>query len=74
MNRLSEVFNPDKTKNEEVIKFVSLELKINRHIEKINTVVTNLNGTDIFLEYDWLVKHNTEVNWSRRIIQFMKCL
>jgi len=74
MDRLSEVFNPDKTKNEEVIKFVSLELKINRHIEKINTVVTDLNGTDIFLEYDWLVKHNPEVNLGKRTIQFVRCL
>ena len=29
---------------------------------------------DIFLGYDWLVKHNPEVNWEKGIIQFMKCL
>jgi len=27
-----------------------------------------LNSTDIFLEYDWIVKHNTEVNWNKGII------
>jgi len=52
MDRLSEVFHIDKTKNEEVIRFVSLKLKINKHMEKIDTVVTDLNGIDIFLEYD----------------------
>ena len=28
-------------------------------------VVTDLNGIDIFLEHDWLVKHNSEVNWDK---------
>ena len=74
MDRLSEVFNIDKTKNEEVIRFVSLKLKINKHMEKIDTVVTDLNGIDIFLEYNWLVKHNPEVNWDKRTIQFIRCL
>ena len=33
----------------------------------------DLNGTDIFLGYDWLVKHNLEVNWKDRKIQFTRC-
>ena len=33
----------------------------------------DLNGTDIFLEYNWLVKHNLEVNWDTGTIQFTKC-
>jgi len=56
------VFNANGTKNGEVTRFVLLELKINRHMEKINVAVTNLNGIKIFLEYNWLVKHNPEVN------------
>ena len=28
---------------------------------------------DIFLEYDWLVKHNPEINWKNRTIKFMRC-
>ena len=28
-------------------------------------VVTDLNGIDMFLEHDWLVKHNSEVNWDK---------
>jgi len=46
-----EVFNIDGTKNGEGIRFVLLELEINRHI-KINAVVTNLNSMDIFLGYN----------------------
>ena len=34
----------------------------------------DLNSTDIFLEYDQLVKHNLEVNWNTGTIQFTRCL
>jgi len=54
VNIASEVFNVDGTKNGEVIQFVLLEIKINRHKEQIDTVVTDLNGINIFLGYDWL--------------------
>ena len=33
----------------------------------------DLNSIDMFLEYDWLVKHNSEVNWNKEIIQFIRC-
>ena len=42
-----------------------LEIEINRHKKQINIVVMDLNGTDIFLGHDWLVKYNPEVNWKK---------
>jgi len=33
----------------------------------------DLNRTDIFLGHDWLVKHNPEINWKNRTIQFTRC-
>jgi len=27
----------------------------------------------MFLEHDWLVKHNPEVNWRNRTIKFTRC-
>ena len=42
-----------------------LEVEINEHKEQINTAVIDPNGTDMFLGYDWLVKHNPEVDWSK---------
>ena len=57
-----EVFNVDGTKNGEVTKVVSLEVEINGHKETLEAVVTDLDGTDMFLGHDWLVKHNPEVN------------
>ena len=74
MGILFEVFNTDGTKNREVIRFVLLEVKVNKHRKRINVVVIDLNGTDIFLGYDWLVKHNPEVNWKIGTIWFTRCL
>jgi len=62
MDRSFEVFNADGTKNGEVPQDAPLEVQINGHKEQINAAVTDLNSTDIFLGYNWLVKHNSEVN------------
>jgi len=45
-------FNMDRTKNEEVIRVVPLEIEINKHKEQLEAVVTDLNRTDMFLEHD----------------------
>ena len=76
MDRLFKVFNANRTKNRKVTRFALLELEINKHTEKIDTVVINLNNIDIFifLEYNWFVKNNLEVNWNKEIIQFTRCL
>ena len=63
-----EVFNTDSTKNREVTWIALLEVKINGYKEQIDVVAIDLNGTDIFLGYNWLVKHNPEVNWKRGTI------
>jgi len=57
-----EVFNTDGTKNGEVTKVVPLEVEINGHKETLEAAVMDLDGTDMFLGHDWLVKHNPEVN------------
>ena len=57
-----EVFNVDGTKNRKVTRFALLEVKINKYKEQINVVVTDLNSIYMFLEHNWLVKHNPEVN------------
>ena len=68
-----EVFNADRTKNREVTKVAPLEIEINGHKEILEAVVIDLNGTDMFLGYDWLVKYNSEVNWKNRTIKFTRC-
>jgi len=68
-----EVFNADRTKNREVTKMASLEIKINGHKKTLKAAVTDLDRTDMFLGHDWLVKHNPEVNWRNRTIKFTRC-
>jgi len=67
------VFNADGTKNREVTKVAPLEIEINEHKETLEVAVTDLDGTDMFLGHDWLVKHNPEVNWRNGTIKFTKC-
>ena len=68
-----EVFNADGTKNGEVTKVAPLEIKVNGHKETLEVAVTDLDGTDMFLGHDWLVKHNPEVNWKNKTIKFTRC-
>ena len=62
------VFNVNGIKNGEVTRIAPLKFEINRHKEQIEVAVIDLNSIDIFLEYNWLVKHNLEVNWSTVIM------
>ena len=62
MERSFKVFNTDRIKNGEVMWFVLLEEEINGHKEQIDVAVMDLNSTDMFLGYYWLVKHNLEVD------------
>ena len=68
-----EVFNADGTKNGEVTRVAPLEVEINGHKETLEATVTDLDGTDMFLGHDWLVKHNPEVNWKKKTIKFTRC-
>jgi len=43
-------------------KVALLKIEINKYKKQLEAVVIDLNGMDMFLGYDWLVKHNLEVN------------
>ena len=62
--RLFNIFSTDRTRSEnyKVTQFAPLELEIKEYTENINVVILNINNMDIFLEYNWLVKHNIEVH------------
>ena len=67
------VFNTDGTMNREVTRVAPLEIEINGYKEQLEAAVMDLNRTDMFLGYDWLVKHNPEVNWKNGTIRFTRC-
>ena len=68
-----EVFNTDRMRNGEVPKIAPLEIEINRHKKTLEAAVTDLNRIEMFLDYDWLVKYNPEVNWRNGTIRFTRC-
>ena len=72
INFLFKFFNTDKTKNREVTRMVPLEIEINSHKEQLEAAVIDLNRTDMFLDHNWLVKHNSEVNWKNGTIRFTR--
>ena len=52
-------------------KVASLEIEIK---ETLEAAVMDLDGTDMFLGHNWLVKHNPEVNWKNGTIKFTRGL
>ena len=69
------MYNLDGSRNGEktIREFVPLEINLNGHIEQIDAVVSEIKKTDLFLEHDWLVEHNPEVDWKERVIWFTRC-
>ena len=68
-----EVFNADRMKNGEVTRVAPLEIEINGYKKQLEVAVIDLDGMDMFLDHDWLVKHNPEVNWKNGTIRFTRC-
>jgi len=68
------VYNSDGSRNGEktIREFVLLEINSNKHIKQIDTVVLEIKETNLFLEHDWLVEHNPEVDWKEEVIQFTR--
>ena len=49
-------------------EYVETELIIGSHKESIRLSVTQLSSSNIFLGYDWLSKHNPEIDWEKGTI------
>ena len=50
-----------------------MELFVKEHSEIICLTVTTLVFSNIFLGYDWLTKHNSEIDWEQGTVSFTKC-
>ena len=69
------VFNTNSTSNDEGLlkDYVELELSVKEHSEIICLAVTTLASSNIFLRYDWLTKHNPEIDWGQGTVSFTRC-
>ena len=59
-----DVYNSDGSRNgkKTIKEFVLLEINSNGHIKQIDAVVSEIKETDLFLEHNWLVEYNPEVD------------
>ena len=71
---VNRAWHVDRIRNGEVTRVAPLEIKINSHKQQLEAAVMDLDRIDMFLGHDWLVKHNTEVNWKNGTIRFTKYL
>ena len=46
-------------------------MRIRDHSEQIAMAMSNLSTHPIFLGYNWLRKHNPQINWKVKTLQFM---
>ena len=58
------VYNADGTPNSRgaISTFITIELTIGEHVERIALAVTNLGTHPIFLGYNWLKLHNPNID------------
>jgi hypothetical protein len=69
------VYNADGTHNEggPINHTVTLRVRIKDHIEVFPFAVTNTGKTDLIVGFNWLQKHNPQVNWKTGDITFDRC-
>ena len=70
------VLNADGTPNEEgpISEYITLEMRIGDHIERLDFGVTNLGRGQVFLSFDWLKLHNPQIDWREGLVEFDRCL
>ena len=66
------MYNADVTLNSNglISKFITIELVIREHLERLTLAVTKLSTHSIFLGFDWLKEHNLIINWKEQKIEF----
>lgn len=56
-----------------VTHYAELDLKIGPHLDsRQRFYATELHERDVILGHSWLVKHNPDINWATRTLQFNK--
>ena len=67
--------NADGTENNQgkITHYVELRMGVGDHWEKQRFLVTGLGKARVFIGYDWLLKHNPEIDWRTQKIRFSRC-
>lgn len=67
--------NADGTENTggRITHYVELIMGVGMHKERQRFLVTGLGKARVFIGYDWLFKHNPEIDWRDQKITFSRC-
>ena len=67
--------NADGTENTKgkITQFVELIMGVGPHKERQRFLITGLGKARVFIGYDWLFKHNPEVDWRSQKVLFSRC-
>lgn len=68
-------YNADGSANRDgsVTEMVQVRIAIGDHQELIQLLVTNISNHNLFLDHNWLQKHNLSINWKESAINLDKC-
>ena len=66
------VYNVDRSINSagSIREFAIVEMRIGDHFKQITMAISNLSIHPIFLGYNWLKKHNPQIDWKVKTLQF----
>jgi hypothetical protein len=67
--------NADRTPNTKgrITHYIELIMSLGSHRERQKFLITGLGKARLFISYDWLFKHNPEINWRDQKIAFSRC-
>ncbi|KAF8664857.1 hypothetical protein AX16_000670, partial [Volvariella volvacea WC 439] len=68
-------YNADGSANKSgaIREFVAVEMQIGNHCETIDLAVVNLGSTNVFIGFEWLIKHNPMIDWQTGDIILERC-
>lgn len=69
------VYNADGTLNAGgvITDYVTLQLKIDDHVECLTLGVTDLGKGELFIGHEWLRHHNPSIDWTAGTLNFDRC-
>ena len=69
------IYNADGTLNKggKIEEYVEIQMIIQDHVERIQFAVSDLGEADVFIGYEWLKKHNPDVDWRASTLFFTCC-
>lgn len=69
------IYNADGTRNisGSMSKIVTLHMMIDDHHELLDLAVTNLGKPQVFIGFEWLNRHNPNIDWQKGSILFNRC-